>query len=264
VGGDSVADFVPQLPPAPLLAPRQLRSHFSLDPARAFCQTPAPFLTERLSTLGPTMNKLRNLFVVSAAALCGLCFLQGCGNSSSNTNAAASANSAASAAADPSTAPIISAVNDFLDAVVKGDSQRASSLLTPQAMQRIIASGLPFAPSGWANAKFKIGEVRSPSVGTAFVHCIVVEAAGTPSGQGGENCCWYMRQVGNDWRVSGVAYWADPNEVGTLNDFETGRSIPIPRDPAVSGSGTPSTAPAATTPGIPPRMAQDPATGAPR
>jgi hypothetical protein len=212
--------------------------------------------------MGSTMSKLRNLFVVGAATLCGFSFLQGCGNSSSTNNTTASATPTASAAADPSTAAITNAASDFLDAVLKGDSQRASSRLTPQAMQRIIASDIPFAPPGLATATFRIGEVRSPAVDKAFVHCILTDAS-TPGGHSEEMCC-LMRKVENDWRVSGIAYWSGANQAGTMSDFETGRSMPIPRDPSISGSGSPNAAPAATTPGFPQRMAQEPAPGTPR
>jgi hypothetical protein len=206
------------------------------------------------------MSKLRSLLVVSAAALCGFSFLQGCGNSSSDTNGAASATPAATTAPDPSTAAITNAASDFLDAVLKGDSQRASARLTPQAMQRIVGSGIQFAPTGLSNATFRIGEVRSPAVDKAFVHAVLTDTT-TAGGHSEEMCC-LMRRVDNDWRVSGIAYWSGPGQNGAMSDFETGHTTPIPRDPAMTGA--PSTAPGGTTPGFPPRMAQEPAAGAPR
>jgi hypothetical protein len=186
---------------------------------------------------------LRKFAAVNAALLCGVCFVSGCGQTSSTNTAPAT-----QSAANPSTAPIASAASDFMDA---------------QAMQRIIASGKQFSPPGMATATFKIGEVRTPAVDRAFVHCILTDAApGAP--QRSEEMCCLMRKVENDWRVSGIAYWSGPNQAGTMSDFETGQSMPIPRDPAISGSGMPGSQPAVTSPGMPPRMANEPATTAPR
>ena len=117
-----------------------------------------------------------------------------------------------------------------MDAVLKGDTQRASARLTPQAMQRIIASGKQFAPPGLETATFKIGEVRSPAVDKAFVHCILTDTAPGAQPHSEEMCC-LMRRVENDWRVSGIAYWSGPNQSGTMSDFETGQSMPIPAIP---------------------------------
>ena len=201
------------------------------------------------------MNQHRKLTVVSATALV-CCFIAGCGKSS--TEGAAPAGQSA-AADSPSTEAIANAASDFLDAVLKGDTQRASARLTPQAMQRIIASGKPFAPPGLSAATFKIGQVRTPQVDKALVLCVITDTS-TPIAPRSEEMACILRRVDNDWRVSGIAAWGVPNQSGFTTDFETGQTVPIPRDPAISGSGEPDAQPA----GLPPRMATEPTAPAPR
>lgn len=127
---------------------------------------------------------------------------------------------------DPSSSPIAKAAYDFVDAVVKGDTQRASARLTPQAMQQIVASGKQFAPPGFSAASFKIGGVREPAEGRAIVQFIIA-VPGTDAPQNEEMCC-LLRKVDNDWRVSGIA---DPS---TLIDFESGKSQTLTQ-PQMSG-----------------------------
>jgi hypothetical protein len=204
-----------------------------------------------------TMNRINRLGFVGAIALFGFCLYSGCNQGASNDTSTTGAN-----AADPSTEAVAKAAADFLDAVLKGDTQRASARLTPQAMQRIIASGKQFAPPGLETATFRIGEVRAPSVDKAFVHCVLTDTAAGDSPHSEEMCC-LMRLVDNDWRVSGIAYWSGPNQAGTMSDFETGQSTPIQQRPSTPNSPGPSMD---TPPGgrpSPPRMAQEPAT-APR
>src|SRR6476620_9332992 len=131
--------------------------------------------------------------------------------------------------------PIARAASDWLAAVLKGDTQRASALLTPQAMQRIIASGKQFSPPGLETATFKIGDVKAPSQDQAIVQCVLTDTSeGTPRSE--EMCC-LMRRVDNDWRVSGIAYGTAPDQPWTLTNFETGMNTPISR-PTASSVGT--------------------------
>jgi hypothetical protein len=142
-----------------------------------------------------------------------------------------------------------------MDAVLKGDSQRASARLTPTAMQRIVASGKQFQPPGWQTASFKITQVRSPSADQAIVQCMLTDtAAGSP--QSTEEMCCLLRRVDNDWRVCGIAYGTGDNQTWTLNDFETGRTIGIPRQPSMN-KGMVSSEGSAGRPS-PPRTAQEP------
>jgi hypothetical protein len=208
-----------------------------------------------------TMNRFTSFAFVSALPLLGLTYLIGCGKAPSND---AATTTPAAGAASPSTEAVTRAASDFLDAVLKGDTQRASARLTPQAMQRIIASGKQFSPPGLETATFRIGEVRTPSTDKAFVHCILTDSATTGAAHSEEMCC-LMRLVDNDWRVSGIAYWAGPNQGGTMSDFETGQSTPIPRNPTTpSTAGPAGPAPMHNIQTLPPRMAEQQSETGPR
>jgi hypothetical protein len=67
-----------------------------------------------------------------------------------------------------------------------------------------------------------------------------------------------MRLVDNSWRVFGIAYWDDKNP-GTMQNFETGQSIPIPRNAPGRNVAGPGAAPQHGNPAVPQRMAQEPA-----
>jgi hypothetical protein len=191
----------------------------------------------------------------------GLGLSLGCGKSPPTESAAttgATAPQAAAHQADVSQEPAALATADFLDAVFKGDSQRASARLTPQAIDRIVASGKQFSPPGWQTAKFQITQVRTPSQDQAVVLCAVTDTAAIAEGPAlkQEYCCCLLRLVERDWRVCGMAYGMGDNKPWTLNDYETGRTVPISMpnmagpasNPEGSGTGRPS-----------PRTAQEPA-----
>lgn len=127
---------------------------------------------------------------------------------------------------DPNSSPMAKAAYEFLDAVLKGDTQRAGAKLTPAAMQRIVSSGKQFAPPGLESASFKIGEVRSPAQDFAVVQCVLTDTAeGTSHSE--EMCC-LLKKVENEWRVSGIAYGTAPDKPWTLSDFESGQNRYVP------------------------------------
>ena len=99
---------------------------------------------------------------IGIVTVLGLGLLAGCGKSSSTDGAVAEGAGPAITETDPANNPMAKAAYDFLDAVLKGDTQRASARLTPQAIQRIVASGKQFSPPGLESATFKIGAVRAP------------------------------------------------------------------------------------------------------
>ena len=192
---------------------------------------------------------------VSAAILLSSAVISGCNQSPSNE----AASSATTAPANPLTDAVARAAADFLDAVLKGDTQRASARLTPLAMQRIIASGKQFAPPGLESATFRIGQVRAPANGQALVQCVLTDTSVADSPRNEEMCC-LMRLVDNDWRVSGIAYGTSPNQPWTLSDFETGQNTLIPRQSSVAAPDGQAVSTAATnTSPSPPRTAQEPA-----
>lgn len=188
-----------------------------------------------------------------------LAMFTGCGgNSSSQPEATAPSGSApkAAAAADPATDPIAKAAFNFLDAVLKGDTQRAGAQLTPAAMQRFIENGNQFAPPGIDQATFRIGEVRKPSETQALVQCILTAKNAAGETKSEEMCC-LMKLVENDWRISGIAYSTGPQRPPMILDFENPPQAPAK---APMAGATTATQPAVTeTPGrpSPPRTAQE-------
>ena len=152
--------------------------------------------------------------------------------------------------------PAAHAAYDFLDAVLKGDSQRASGRLSPLAMQRIVESGKQFSPPGLETASFHIGEVRQPSPSQALVQCILTDNT-NPSQPREEEICCLMRLVDSQWCVSGIAYSAGQDKPPMILDFENPQGGPA-QVPSMASSGSQQSAPPAERPS-PPRTAQDPA-----
>ncbi len=181
----------------------------------------------------------------------------GCsGGSSSNATATASTDSSQQVAqTDTASSPIGRAASEWFDAVLKGDTQRASARLTPQAMQRIIDSKETFSPPGIECEGFQVGEIRTPSQDQAIVQCVLnYSSAGVHHSE--EMCC-LLRRIDNDWRVSGIAYGTAPNKPWTFTDFETGQDVAVPRQ-AMSDTNASSADPngVASRPS-PPRTAQE-------
>jgi hypothetical protein len=142
-----------------------------------------------------------------------------------------------------------------MQAVIRGDSQAASALLTPQAMERIIAMNTPFNPSGLQSATFQLGEIRTPAQDQAIVQFLLTDssaAAAAPE----EGCC-LLKKVANEWRVSGIAYGLGPNQPWTLNDFETGQSTAIPRQPMRRSAVQQASATSPASRPSPPRTAEE-------
>ncbi len=191
----------------------------------------------------------------------GLVVFGGCSKSSDTSTAANGQTGEKKEDTAANSNPIGRAASDWLTAVLKGDTQRASALLTPQAMQRIIASGKQFSPPGLETAKFEIGKVIPTRPDQAIVQCVLTDTSeGTPHSE--EMCC-LMRLVENDWRVSGIAYGTATDQPWTMTNFETGLNTPISRQmPDASAGGVPY-APRNATPESTsrpsPRTAQEPA-----
>jgi hypothetical protein len=200
------------------------------------------------------MTAVRRLGLIH---LFGIGLLVGCGgNDEANGPAAKPTGSAATAESNPHSDAIAKAASDFLEAVIKGDPQRASARLTPQAIERLVASEVPFNPRGVEGATFRIGEVRTPSQNQALVQCVLSYTTADGKPQGEELCC-LLRHIENDWRVSGLAYGTGPNKPWMLSDFETGQTTTIARQ---ASSGAAAQSSAANTPAggrpSPPRTAE--------
>jgi hypothetical protein len=166
---------------------------------------------------------------LSALIWCSCGLVMGCGQSPAGDKAASgdgrtAAPPLASAALNPANDPIVRAAEGFLEAVLKGDAQRAAALLSPAAMERIVERNEQFNPPGFASASFRIGEVRRSSESQALVQCILMAASESGQPQEEEMCC-LMRLVEKDWRVSGIAFSEGPNMPPTIMDFEAGTTL---------------------------------------
>jgi hypothetical protein len=133
--------------------------------------------------------------------------------------------------------PAARAAYDFLDAVLKGDTLRASKRLTPIAIERINATGKQFSPPGLQTASFRIGEVRKPTADQALVQCILTDSSqGAPRTE--EIGC-LLRLVDNDWRVSGIAYIPGPNRPPMILNFENPQQAAVSAQPPMASAGDP-------------------------
>jgi hypothetical protein len=158
----------------------------------------------------------------------------GCSSSSSSESGSSSSTTATTVptASDDSAAK---AASDFLDAVIKGDTERASRRLTPLAIERITQSGKQFAPPGLDTASFRIGETRKPTDTQAIVQCILSDA--TPDGQQrSEEIACLLRLVEGDWRVSGIAYVPGPNRPPMILSFEHPQQGAVSSQPPMANS----------------------------
>jgi hypothetical protein len=161
--------------------------------------------------------------------------VSGCGKDSSSDSPATSSAPAivVKNPADPATNPAAGAAASFLDAVIKGDRQRAFDLLTPLAQQRVMNKDEEFAPQGLENMTFRIGEVRTPTESQAIVQCILTGPDRDGQQKDEEMCC-LMRLINSSWQVSGIAASNGPNRPPMILDLENPRPDPQAR-PAQSG-----------------------------
>jgi hypothetical protein len=196
------------------------------------------------------MNRIVN---IATLALLAAGLLSGCGKDS--TSEAPQQNTAAGTEPQPSgqaphTEAVSRAAADFVDAVLKGDKQRAIARLTPKSVEKINASGKHFGPPGEKGATFRIGQVHMRTANQAVVPFVVSD----------EQMCCVMTLVGGDWLVSGLAYRRAPNQPWTSTDFETGQSLPIAM-PAARPATAARLAPAAASRPSPPRTDEQPTSG---
>jgi hypothetical protein len=171
-------------------------------------------------------------FVVTMLALTG------CGSNTSTDPTAAGSASTPTSASAPATAaagsntvqysdPAAIIAQQFLEAVVKGDTTTASSLLTPLAIERINVSGKPFQLPGLANYTFRVGAVRRPVPDKAFVQCIGTDRS-TGEQAVNEDFCWLMSLVDDQWRIAGISYSAGPQGTLMVYSFENPEKGAIP------------------------------------
>jgi hypothetical protein len=178
------------------------------------------------------------------------------GCSSSSTTDSEGAGDSAGAGSTASTPasyadPAARVAHEFLEAVVQGETARASALLTPLAVERIVASGKPFQLPGLANYTFRVGEVRHPAPDKAFVQC----TGSDRSAEGKvveEEFCWLISLVDQDWRIAGISYTAGPQQTLMIYSFEDPEKGAIPVERLMA----PSVGQTAATTGQPPAQPQ--------
>jgi hypothetical protein len=187
----------------------------------------------------------------------GVALFAGCSRSASPeaTKKDAAVASQQATQTDSASNPVALATSKWLDAVLKGDTQRASARLTPQAIHRIIESKMTFSPPGAGvdTEGFRIGEIRTPSLDQAIVQCMLTYNA--EGKHHTEEMCCLLRRIDNDWRVSGIAFGTTADKPWTLVDFETGQDLSIPRQDMSSASSASADAGNMTRPS--PRTAQE-------
>jgi hypothetical protein len=179
----------------------------------------------------------------------------GCNSSSSTTPSGA-----ASAPTTPSD-PAARTAHEFLEAVVKGDTARASQLLTPLAVERITASGKTLKLLGLENYAFRVEGVGHPTPDQAYVHCFGKDRSASAAAAE-EEYYWMLRLVDNQWRIWAISYTPAENQpqvIFSLENPEMG-AVPVQQviaaaSKARAGASRPS--PSSPQLSSPPRTAQE-------
>jgi hypothetical protein len=188
----------------------------------------------------------------------GVCFgmvtlllaaLVGCSKSSPSAPAASTGSAAAGAISDPAA----QVANDYLDAVIKGDTDRAIGLYTPVAAERMKQFPLP----GIAGYSFHITKVAHPSDDRALVECRATSTS--PSGETtDEDACLLLERVNDQWRVSGMAFSPEPNKPPMIFSFENPQRGAIPVQQWLAEARRPNTQATSAAPAAPGKTSASP------
>src|SRR5690348_5406564 len=112
---------------------------------------------------------MTNITRVGLVTLLNVALVAGCSKSSAPTDTSASTGgNGTTAPSEFANNPICQVASDFLDAVLKGDTQRGIARLTPKAIEQIVATGKKFDPPGVDSPSFKIVGVASSDADRAF------------------------------------------------------------------------------------------------
>ncbi|MBX3425562.1 MAG: hypothetical protein KF688_07785 [Pirellulales bacterium] len=197
--------------------------------------------------------------VRAIAVLCAVCspmFVAGCSKSGDNGPVASggSASTTATASSDATAAPV-AVVQQFLDAVKRGDTTRAAGMLTPLALKMTTENDLSFSPPGSETAQFEILGAEMVDADKAVVETVWSDL--DADGQRAEEMiAWALRLEGGQWRVSGMAADLEENEAPLVIDFENPLEL-VERPAQQAAPQTPGgTAPTPTNPGD--QVARDP------
>jgi hypothetical protein len=190
--------------------------------------------------------------------------LAGCSKSDPAASTAGTAadgtNAAQRSQGDATQNQIAQVASDFLDAILKGDTQRGAARLTPEAKQKIFADGMTFDPPGEQNPSFQIAGVglAQDQPDHAFVQ---YQFSFTDQGRVvKEDMACALRLVNNTWCVYGLVHGTGPGKPWNLRNFETGTDTPVL--PSVSNSAQQDVS-TASRPSPPRAVPQGPANGNP-
>jgi len=127
-------------------------------------------------------------------------------------------------------------VAEFLEAVRLGNSESASTRLTPLALRRIKENDMDFAPPASETAQFRVGKIEMFESDKAFVESVWIERDADGKSYD-ETMTWGLRLTGEGWRISGMAAHRGPGQPPILVDFENPGQImgtPAPQGDRIS------------------------------
>jgi len=125
-------------------------------------------------------------------------------------------------------------VAEFLEAVRLGNSESASTRLTPLALQRIKENNMDFAPPASETAQFHVGDVEMFEEDKAFVDSVWTELDADGKSFD-EPMTWGLRLTDVGWRISGMAAHMGSDQPPILVDFENpGQETSAPSNSAQS------------------------------
>jgi len=140
----------------------------------------------------------------------------GCGEAGTSVTPSSSSAATAGNGIAPSVSQV---VQDFLESVRLGNTEAASSLLTPLALQRTREMDLNFSPPGSSTAKFSVGEVEMIDSQRAIVRSVWTDLDADGK-QVSEQITWALKQSDDIWRISGMAAEVGENQPPVVMDFE--------------------------------------------
>jgi hypothetical protein len=111
------------------------------------------------------------------------------------------------------------AVAVFLEAVRKGDDERAAGMFTPLAREKAAGMGIQVAPKGSDTASFQVGKVEYLAEDGARVQSkwSDLDKEGKPRS---DEITWMVRKEAEGWRVAGMATVVFDGKPPLLLDFE--------------------------------------------
>lgn len=171
---------------------------------------------------------------VCAALSLALLSVVGCGKPaadapSAGADARASASLSPSADASNPTAAPIAATRTFLEAVRRGETDKAAGMLTPLALQMTTQNDLSFSPPGSATAQFSIVAAEMVETDKAVVETewSDLDADGN---RVNETIAWALRLSDRGWRISGMAAELGEDQPPLVIDFENPADLaPTPK-----------------------------------